>query len=100
MERPERFASKLAFVLSDGHIVFPVRHTNRETWMKTFRVGLAAHAKDDIVEVDHEDELIAMIVKRRCAVRCSSLDGTRRMLLSADDDAVRQVVLSEPENLD
>ena len=98
MERGSRFAQSVAFVLDDGEVVYPVRRTNRETWMQTFRVGLAPDALDGIVEITHEDDLIAMVLHRRCVVRCASSDGKRQGMFSPDHRQVARVLVSEHES--
>jgi hypothetical protein len=53
---------------------------------------------DDIVEVHHESQLIELVLKRRCAVRCASRDGKRKMLLSPDNRSVSQVIFREEDH--
>ena len=95
MFQADRFARSLAFVLDDGDVVYPVRRMNRDTWQRTFRVAAASDARDDILEVHDEDELLEYVIRRRWCVRCSNENGERKGLFSIGASMVRSILLRE-----
>ncbi|MBC52748.1 MAG: hypothetical protein CMQ34_02825 [Gammaproteobacteria bacterium] len=86
----EMMSKKIAFVLVDGAMIYPVKMTRRDNGRTTFRVSDAGNTIDACEEVD-EQTMIQKVLIDGFAVRCASADGKRNGLYRPKGRAVREV---------
>jgi hypothetical protein len=69
----QRNCMKLKMFHQSGDVLYPVKMKNKDTGLLAFRVSAAGNKKEDSIEVEDEQSMLDYVVKKRYAVRATSL---------------------------
>jgi hypothetical protein len=71
----QRNCMKLKMFHESGDVLYPVKVKNIDTGLVAFRVSLGGNKKEDSIEVEDEQSMLDYVVKKRYAVRATSLEA-------------------------
>jgi hypothetical protein len=69
----QRNCMKLKMFHASGDLLHPVKVKNKDTGLLAFRVSPGGNKKEDSIEVEDEQSMLDYVVKKRYAVRATSL---------------------------
>jgi hypothetical protein len=71
----QRNCMKLKMFHESGDVLYPVKVKNKDTGLVAFRVSAGGNKKENSIEVEDEQSMLDYVVKKRYAVRATSLEA-------------------------